>query len=269
MSDAAAGQITAEAAEIYDDRFVPALFGQFAPRLVAFAGIAPGERVLDVATGTGIVARAAEQAGASVTGLDLNPGMLSVARRHSDRIAWIQGDAAALPFGEAAFDAVLCQFALMFFPDRAAVLSQMLRVLKPGGRLAVAVFDRLDNSPGYDRLVPAIGRIVGLEAADALAAPFVLGDAAAVAAMIEAAGGTVDRVEAVTGTVRQPSLDAWLDTEVGGWTISEMVSDDALERLKSEAKGLFAEFVTAEGSVRFRSPAHFLLAHRQDGPRAA
>lgn len=262
MTLAEKGQVTASAAEIYDRRFVPALFGQFAPRLVAFAGVAPGTRVLDAATGTGIVALAAAGAGADVTGLDINPGMLAVARRKSAAIDWVEGDVAALPFPDAAFDTVLCQFALMFVPDRPQALAEMLRVLKPGGTLAVAVFDALERTPAYCDLVPLLGRIVGPGAAEALSAPFVLGDAHALAAEIGAAGATVARVEAVTGTARHPSLDAWLDTEIGGWTISEMVSEGQLAALKEAAHRLFARHEAADGTASFPAPAHFIAARR-------
>lgn len=262
MSTADRGQVTASAAEIYDTRFVPSLFGQFAPRLVSFAGVTPGTRVLDVATGTGIVATAAAELGAQATGLDINPGMLAVARQKSDRVDWVEGDVAALPFPDGGFDTVFCQFALMFFPDRARAFAEMLRVLKPGGLLAVAVFERLDASPAYDELVPLLGRVVGPAAADALSAPFILGDTEALSREIEAAGGTVERTETVTGTARHASLDAWLDTEVGGWTISEMVSRAQLDTLKAEARGLFAQHVRPDGSAAFPAPAHFIAARR-------
>src|SRR5215472_12207007 len=113
-------QIPIEAAEAYEAAFVPAFFAQWAPILCDAAGLGAGQKVLDVACGTGIVARtAAERVGpAHVTGVDLNQAMLTVARRVRGDIDWRQGDAAALPLADRSFDAVLCQMALMFFPDR-------------------------------------------------------------------------------------------------------------------------------------------------------
>ena len=132
-------QLSVEAAEVYEARFVPAIFGEWAPHLVEAAGVAPGQAVLDVACGTGVVARtAADRMGGRgrVVGLDLNEGMLAVAGRLRPDIEWRQGDAAELPFEAGSFDAVLCQAALMFFPDRARALREMARVASPGLRVA-------------------------------------------------------------------------------------------------------------------------------------
>jgi SAM-dependent methyltransferase len=117
------------AAEIYKRHMVPAIFGPWAEDLVACAAPQPGERVLDVACGTGVVARlVAQRVGPAgqVVGLDLNPGMLTVARAlppsQGAMIAWREGNASAIPLADAAFDLVLCQQGLQFFPDRPAAL---------------------------------------------------------------------------------------------------------------------------------------------------
>ena len=123
-------QIPLEAAEVYEERFVPALFGQWAPLLVEEAGVDRGDRVLDVACGTGIVARtAADRVGptGSVVGVDLNEAMLIVARRVRPDLEWRQDDAAELPFEDGSFDVALCQMALMFFPDRAQAIGHSTR----------------------------------------------------------------------------------------------------------------------------------------------
>src|SRR5712664_1454339 len=109
--------------EIYERHMVPAIFGPWAVDLVKLAALIPGERVLDVACGTGIVARlAAERVGpmGRVIGLDLNAGMLTVARSASagtENIEWREGNATALPFADKTFELVLCQQGLQFFPD--------------------------------------------------------------------------------------------------------------------------------------------------------
>ena len=120
-------QLELAAAEAYEERFVPAIFAEWAQLLVAEAGVAPAQRILDVACGTGIVARrAAEIVGApAVTGVDINDAMLTVAKRVRPDITWLLGDAVALPLPDADFDAVLCQMALMFFPDAVAALREM------------------------------------------------------------------------------------------------------------------------------------------------
>ena len=122
------------AAKFYEKCLLPALFTQYAPRVVASADVRAGHRVLDVACGTGVVSReAAAVSGedALVTGVDISPGMLAVARDIRPTIDWRLGDAANLPFADAVFDRVVCQFGLMFFPDPGRALGEMLRVLKP------------------------------------------------------------------------------------------------------------------------------------------
>ncbi len=116
-----------------------------AGQLVKFAGIVPGERVLDVGTGTGVVAVTAARAGAMVSGLDLTPELLEEARENAriagtDEIEWTEGDAEHLPYPDASFDVVLSQFGHMFAPRPDVVVAQMHRVLKPGGRIALATW---------------------------------------------------------------------------------------------------------------------------------
>ena len=135
MSHREAWQVADDAAILYEQSFVPAIFARSAVMVADAAGIGPGDRVLDVGCGTGILAREASgRCGAEgrVVGLDLNPRMLEVARRVAPGIDWQQGDAGALPFADGAFDMVVSQYALMFFPDQALALREMWRVLAPG-----------------------------------------------------------------------------------------------------------------------------------------
>ena len=124
------------AATAYENLHVPSLFQQWAPRVVEAAEIRSGHRVLDVACGTGILAReAALHTGDDgfVAGLDAAPGMLAVAKRLAPSIEWREGTAEMLPYEDNSFDAVVSQFGLMFVQDRRAALREMLRVLAPGG----------------------------------------------------------------------------------------------------------------------------------------
>lgn len=116
-----------------------------AAHLVRFARIASGARVLDVATGTGVVAVTAARGGARVTGLDLAPALLERARHNAavaehPHIEWVEGDAEALPFEDASFDVVLSQFGHIFAPRPDVALREMLRVLRPGGTIAFATW---------------------------------------------------------------------------------------------------------------------------------
>lgn len=161
---------------------VPRLLEPMALRLLEGVELGPGQRVLDVACGTGIVARlAAPRVAPSgvVTGVDLNSGMLSVARACAAeaglQIDWKRGDAAALPLGDAAFDAVFCQQGLQFFPDKPRALREMHRVTRPGGMVAVSVF--APPSRFSRALAEALTLHVGEEVAQRSLAPFALADA--------------------------------------------------------------------------------------------
>src|SRR5262245_50428962 len=161
-------QVSAAAAEAYESTFVPALFAEWAPHLCDLAAVGPGQRVLDVACGTGIVARvAADRLGGAghVVGVDLNDAMLTVARRVRRDLEWRQGNAEALPFPPASFDRVLCQMALMFFPDRARALREMRRVAAVGGVVALVVPASLGDQPAYGPFVEMATRHAGPEAA--------------------------------------------------------------------------------------------------------
>src|SRR5919198_597316 len=176
-------QLAGTAAEIYQEHLVPAIFGPWAPVVADSASLQPGERVLDVACGTGAVAReAAARVGATgtVVGLDLNPGMLAAARgvpiTSGASVDWREGDASAMPFPDASFDVVLCQLGLQYFPDRPAALKEMHRVLVPGGRLVLMVWQSIERSPGFALLAEALERHVDASAAAIMRAPFAFTD---------------------------------------------------------------------------------------------
>ena len=142
-------QLSAKAAELYQRIPARYILGPWVPLLMERAAVVPGERVLDVACGTGVVTRAAAErvaSGGHVAGIDLNPGMIAVARSlpppaAGAAIEWHEASALALPFPASCFDVVLCQQGLQFFPDKALALREMRRVLRPGGRLALSVWN--------------------------------------------------------------------------------------------------------------------------------
>src|SRR5438105_15897251 len=122
-------QVAGSAPENYERYLVPAIFGPWAADLLALAAPQPGERIMDLACGTGVVARlTAERVGTAgvIVGLDLNPGMIELARSlpalNGAAVDWRVGSALELPFAHATFDVVLCQQGLQFFPDRSAAL---------------------------------------------------------------------------------------------------------------------------------------------------
>lgn len=256
---ATTGQVSATAAEIYDSFFVPALFGQWAEPLCDAAKIAPGARVIDIACGTGATTRAAQSAagaGGDVLGLDRNVGMLKVARARAPDIAFMQGRAENLPFPDRDFDAVLCQFGLMFFEDRAGALREMRRVRRESGRIALSVWDSVEASPGYARMIALLDRMFGREVADALRAPFTLGDRSVLQETL-ASGGMGDAdVVTRTGTARFASISDWVRMDVRGWTLSEMIDDDQFAALAAAAEREFGDLVGPNRAVGFPAPAH-------------
>lgn len=263
MSAIDRGQVNTSAAEVYQEFFVPALFAEWTKNMIAAAHIQPGHRVLDVACGTGVLARdAAKHVGqdGSVIGLDINPGMLAVAERTAPEIEWRHGAAESMPFEDDHFDAVMSQFALMFFEDRQAAIREMHRVLRPGGRLVVAVWDSLDNTPGYATMVDLLQRLFGEDVANKLRAPFILGDVEEVRAIFDAAGVSNIEIETLTGTARFPSVESWVFTDIKGWTLADSIDDDQYDLLLKEAGPVLARYETPDGAVAFDSPAHIISA---------
>jgi ubiquinone/menaquinone biosynthesis C-methylase UbiE len=266
MDDRERGQVIASAAEVYDEFFVPALFQAWAEPVCDAAGVGPGDHVLDVACGTGVVTRAvAARVGRAgrVVGLDVNAAMLTVARRKAPNLDLRLGRAESLPFEDGTFDAVTCQFALMFFEDRPAALAEMHRVLRPGGRLAVSVWDAADRTPGYAAVIALLERLFGPRVADALRAPFVLGDPSVLRALLVKAGITDASIETRAGVARFPSVGAWMHTDVKGWTLADMLDDGQFARLLGEAEEALRPFVSPDGTVSFPAPAHIVCAEKK------
>jgi len=260
-------QATRGPADVYEEQFVPALFRQWGPVLCDAANIAPGQRVLDVACGTGaltVAVAARVSPGGAALGLDANPEMLAVARRKHAGIEWHAGRAESLPFADASFDSVVSQFGLMFFDDRVAALREMQRVLRPGGHLAVAVCDALERSPGYAALALLLERLFDKTVADAFRAPFVLGDAPALRALCATAGFPQASVSQRQGSARFASIDALVSTERAcAWTLGGLLDDSQFERLRRESQSTFGPFVGAAGRVEFAMPALLITATKR------
>jgi hypothetical protein len=136
----------------------------------------------------------------------------------------------------------------------------MMRVLRRGGRLAVAVWDALERTPGYAAVTRLLQKLFGDQVADALRAPFALGDPAALRSLFAAAGIPNVSVTTRTGTARFLSIKAWVSTEVKGWTPADLIDDAQLARLLDEAEKALRPFLTADGTVAFDAPAHIVTA---------
>lgn len=258
-------QITLEQAKAYEERFVPALFAQWAPHLVDVAEVMPGQRVLDVACGSGIVARAATERTdpALVVGVDVNPAMLEVARSVRPDIDWREGDAQALPFGDGSFHAVLCQSALFFFPDPDLAVAEMTRVAAEGGVVAVQTYAGLEAQPGYRRLVDVVVEHAGEGARELLDTYWSQGDVPALCAMLEAAGLHVAETRSRWGTARFESVDQLVRTEIGSSPLAERVTRGQVEAIIRDCAQQLGRFVAADGSLPLPILAHMVAARRR------
>jgi ubiquinone/menaquinone biosynthesis C-methylase UbiE len=272
MSQQGQWQVAGSAPEVYERELVPAVFGVWAPILVELAQPRPSERVLDVACGTGVVARiAAPRVGPSgtVVGIDLNPGMLSVARsvvspdsRSGGQLQWQEASADKLPFPDGSFNVVYCQLGLQFFADRPAALREMRRVLGTEGRLALMVWRGIHESPGFAVLADALQRHVGQAAAAIMRAPFGLSNADELEALVRAAGFQNVAIQQRSGTVRFPSVERFVLSYVAGSPLAGPVSqadDAARAALITDVRNALGKF-TSNDELAFPIAAHLLSA---------
>jgi SAM-dependent methyltransferase len=240
--------LSPEAAEFYESTFVPALFGPWAQRLAAL--VAPGDRVLDVACGTGAVARAAADAAGDtgeVVGVDVNDAMLAVARRARPDLSWRTADAQSLPFADGSFDWALSQAALMFFGDRVAALREMGRV---AGRVGLQVPGRLSHSHGYQALAD-----VDPAARELVSGYFAVGEPDLLRSVCDDAGLTIETFETWTGATRLGSVSAFLDVE-----LLPMPGGPAKDRIMAAAGAALTPFVDEDGAIAVPIEVHLITA---------
>ena len=238
-------QLEDSSAEAYERHLVPIMMRCWAEHLVALAAPRPGERVLDVACGTGIVARTASSAvGAHgrVVGLDLNEGMLAVARRVASAlrppIEWQQGDATALPFDDASFDMVFCQQGLQFVPDPSAAVREMRRMLAPGGRAAVLACRPIAHSPAYVTLSEVLERHLGPEAGAMMRSLFPSWTSGTLDALFAGAGFPNALVRIDVDPVRYASAEEFLRQETSSAPFPKPVQALILEQRQSLVRDL-------------------------------
>jgi ubiquinone/menaquinone biosynthesis C-methylase UbiE len=262
--------IGGNAAETYHRLLVPGMFAPLAPRLVELSGIKPGDQVLDVACGTGVVSRvAAERVGATggVVGLDFSPAMIAVAREIRQplgpAIEWLEANALAMPLPDNSFDVVLCQQGLQQIPDRVTALREIHRVLKPGGRFAACVWSRIEANPGMNALVEALGRHVSSEAANYRRAPFALSDPDRLRAVFVEAGFEDVQIQTLTEIAGFATSDELVDGQLRATPLSTTtagaISDDVRDAIASDVRAALEHYQDGD---RFKLPiqAHFALA---------
>jgi ubiquinone/menaquinone biosynthesis C-methylase UbiE len=199
---------SASAAENYERYFVPVIGAPLAADLIELAALRPGERVLDVACGTGVVARhALERVGdeGKVVGADINAGMLAVARAigpEIDASNWREASADKLPFPAEAFDVVLCQLGLQFFADRPAAVRELRRVLVPDGRVFVSVPGPIPRL--FAELENAVARHLGSQVSGFVRAVFSLHDPTELQQLLSSAGFQRTKAQSNLATLRLP-----------------------------------------------------------------
>jgi ubiquinone/menaquinone biosynthesis C-methylase UbiE len=253
---------------LYERTLVGPLFRPWAEVLLDRVRPKAGERVLDIACGTGIVARLAQErvgtAGTTV-GVDVSAGMLDVARAVAPEVTWREGSALDLPLGDGErFDVVTCQQGLQFFSDRPAAARQMRRALAPGGRLVVATWRDVTESPFFHRLLEVGERHVG---------PIVdqrhaYGDGDALGALLTEAGIGNVAVEIVSKTLRFPdgmvfarmNAMALVGMSKAAGAMDEPARAAAAAAIAADSVDVVAAFSDADG-LAFDLPSNVATGH--------
>lgn len=255
-------QMDAGAPELYERYLVPAITSVWASDLLDRVRPRPGESVLDIACGTGVVARMAEQRGhvGRLVGVDLNTAMLEIARTKSSAVEWIEGSALNLPFGAGIFDVVLCQLGLQFFPDRALALREMARVLKPGGRTGLSVYSAIDQTPGAHAFVQALDRYLGPESSRTKRSEHLSCDAQEVGRWLTQAGFDGVDVATVAKPITFPSMSDYVRFQLTATPMAALLKD----KIESERERLIASI--AEDAAA-RLPSSMLAGGRLTFPQ--
>jgi ubiquinone/menaquinone biosynthesis C-methylase UbiE len=269
-SQASGWQLGGDAPLAYDTYIVDTFMQGYSRRLVKAAAVEKGNRVLDIACGTGVVTRlAANDAGPDgrVVGFDLNAGMLARARashENAETIDWKEGSVTEMPFEDASFDRVFCQHGLQFFPDKPAALSEIYRVLAPGGRLLASVWRSLEHCPWQSAIADAIDHNVGPEPAAVVRSAFSFGDADQLRqSVIDAGFGNVEiRVEAET--IRHASLEEYVPGYISATPASSAVAglDAAIQRkILEDVRNALKPYQDGEG-LAAPIEAHLAIGYR-------
>jgi len=274
MSDQDQWQVRGSAAELYDRYLVPAMTSMWALDLAQRAPVRSGDRVLDAACGTGVVSRVvAPMVGVNgaVSALDINPGMLAVARAllpvPGATIEWHEGSVLELPFPPGAFDLVICQLGLQFFPARETALQQFSRVLVAGGRIALNVFGPLAHNPATNALAEALDRHVQPGASATKRAEHALADTEQLGALVTDAGFADLAIQTLVKTVRFSSAEEYVGIQLSATPLANLVTglgQQELARLVAalsrDVEAALADYHDDQG-LAFPQQVHVVTGH--------
>ena len=260
--------LNADAAQRYERCVAHYILGPWAPLLVDAAGIVAGERVLDVACGTGVVTRiAAERVGITgkVAGLDLNPGMIAVARAlpppAGAKIEWHTRSALDLGLDDGSFDAVLCQQGLQFFPDKLAALREMRRVLRRNGRLALSVWSSAGHYNGA--VGTALERFVGHETAHRFCASRQAPARDELLRLATDAGFSDVQIELARLDIRLPHIDQFALEHLAATPVAPVIASSGAETramIGASVMHQLERYADTAGSVIYPEETYVLTA---------
>ena len=221
----------ARIAAAYDQRLVPWLFAHWADPLLEMAAVQPSNHVVDLACGTGLITRALVRRldeDGHIYGVDLDPVMLARAAATVNRpqVTWHEADAGHLPLETSTIDVVVCNQGLQFFPDRDVVLAEVRRILRPGGRLALAVWGRLEANPWPAVMAEAVGEFLGDDARAGTESVCALGDSDRVRTVLAGAGFVDIDIAEVEHTAHHRDVQDAIDGQLAAVPFAESI--DAL-----------------------------------------
>jgi ubiquinone/menaquinone biosynthesis C-methylase UbiE len=243
-------QLAGSGPEAYERYLVPEFFGPCTEQLLDVAAPAAGERAVDVACGTGVVARRLADRGLSVLGVDVNEGMVAYAAGTDDRVEWRVAEAGSVPADDGTVDLVCCQQGLQFFPDQAGALREAHRVLAAGGRLALAVWRGIEHNAAFGAFVATLDRCAGAEAGAVMRGPLSGPDRDGLRRLLTEAAFTDVRVRIGVLVARFASAREFLEREVVSTPLAGPVGaldPDRQARLAAELERDLAPYTDDDG----------------------
>jgi SAM-dependent methyltransferase len=252
--------------EAYDRYLGPVVFGPFARDLAQrIAGFAPS-RILELAAGTGLVTRELLRSspGAQVVATDLNPAMIEYGARQVPAATWRQADAQSLPFTDASFELIACQFGIMFFPDKPAAIAEACRALVPGGRLVFNTWGTLDTHQFGATLMDCLREAFKTDPPTFLSdVPHGYADPTRITADIAAGGLACDSLDTITLTGTADAADVALGFCTGTPVRAEIEARGDLAATTALIEsGMRARL--GDGPVTGAMTAYVVVAHRPD-----